>query len=95
LPEAIRTAVRVTAAATPTTRSSDADGAEPGAPTGKARTRSPAVRQLRRFKGVRQGRDYAVRSGWAWLVSSSGKLAIESTANQDSPIMEGKKPILA
>ena len=33
-------------------------------------------------------------SGWAWLVSSSGKLAIESTANQDSPIMEGKKPIL-
>ena len=33
-------------------------------------------------------------SGWAWLVSSSGKLAIESTANQDSPIMEGKTPIL-
>ena len=33
-------------------------------------------------------------SGWAWLVSSSGKLVIESTANQDSPIMEGKKPIL-
>jgi superoxide dismutase, Fe-Mn family len=33
-------------------------------------------------------------SGWAWLVSSSGKLAIESTSNQDSPIMEGKKPIL-
>ena len=27
-------------------------------------------------------------------MSSSGKLAIESTANQDSPIMEGKKPIL-
>jgi Fe-Mn family superoxide dismutase len=33
-------------------------------------------------------------SGWAWLVESGGKLAIESTANQDSPIMEGKKPIL-
>jgi Fe-Mn family superoxide dismutase len=33
-------------------------------------------------------------SGWAWLVSSSGKLAIESTANQDSPLMEGKKPLL-
>jgi Fe-Mn family superoxide dismutase len=32
-------------------------------------------------------------SGWAWLVESGGKLAIESTANQDSPIMEGKKPI--
>jgi Fe-Mn family superoxide dismutase len=33
-------------------------------------------------------------SGWAWLVESGGKLAIESTANQDSPLMEGKKPIL-
>ena len=33
-------------------------------------------------------------SGWAWLVDSGGKLSIESTANQDSPIMEGKKPIL-
>ena len=33
-------------------------------------------------------------SGWAWLVDAGGKLVIESTANQDSPIMEGKKPIL-
>ena len=33
-------------------------------------------------------------SGWAWLVSSGGKLAIESTANQDSPLMDGKKAIL-
>ena len=33
-------------------------------------------------------------SGWAWLVSSGGKLEIVSTANQDSPVMEGKKPIL-
>jgi len=33
-------------------------------------------------------------SGWAWLVDNGGKLAIESTANQDNPIMEGKKPIL-
>jgi superoxide dismutase, Fe-Mn family len=32
-------------------------------------------------------------SGWVWLVSSGGKLAIESTANQDSPLMEGKTPI--
>jgi len=32
-------------------------------------------------------------SGWVWLVDSGGKLAIESTANQDSPIMEGKKAI--
>lgn len=33
-------------------------------------------------------------SGWAWLLDAGGKLVIESTANQDSPLMEGKKPIL-
>jgi Fe-Mn family superoxide dismutase len=33
-------------------------------------------------------------SGWAWLVVDKGKLAVTSTANQDSPLMEGKKPIL-
>jgi Fe-Mn family superoxide dismutase len=33
-------------------------------------------------------------SGWVWLVQSGGKLAIESTANQDSPLMEGKRPIV-
>jgi Fe-Mn family superoxide dismutase len=33
-------------------------------------------------------------SGWAWLIDAGGKLAVESTANQDSPIMEGKKPLL-
>jgi Fe-Mn family superoxide dismutase len=33
-------------------------------------------------------------SGWAWLIDQNGKLSIESTANQDQPIMEGKKAIL-
>jgi len=33
-------------------------------------------------------------SGWAWLIDSGGKLKIESTANQDSPLMEGKKAVL-
>lgn len=33
-------------------------------------------------------------SGWAWIVSNNGKYEIISTPNQDSPIMEGKKPIL-
>jgi Fe-Mn family superoxide dismutase len=34
-------------------------------------------------------------SGWAWLVvDKSGKLAITSTANQDTPISEGLRPIL-
>ncbi|GMU83096.1 MAG: superoxide dismutase [Planctomycetota bacterium] len=34
-------------------------------------------------------------SGWAWLViDGGGKLAIESTANQDSPLMQGHVPVL-
>src|SRR5205085_2862474 len=33
-------------------------------------------------------------SGWAWLIKSGSGLEITSTANQDSPVMEGKTPIL-
>ena len=33
-------------------------------------------------------------SGWAWLVLNKGKLEICSTANQDSPVSEGKTPLL-
>jgi len=34
-------------------------------------------------------------SGWGWLIrDGSGKLAIESSANQDSPVMDGKMPVL-
>jgi len=34
-------------------------------------------------------------SGWAWVaVGKDGKLEISSTPNQDSPLMEGKTPIL-
>jgi Fe-Mn family superoxide dismutase len=33
-------------------------------------------------------------SGWAWLVWSAGKLEILSTANQDSPLMDGRTPVL-
>ena len=30
-------------------------------------------------------------SGWAWLVLRDGKLAVESTANQDNPLLDGGK----
>ncbi|WP_455662398.1 superoxide dismutase [Pradoshia sp.] len=33
-------------------------------------------------------------SGWAWLTVKDGELELYSTANQDSPLMEGKTPIL-
>ncbi|HKC46754.1 MAG TPA: superoxide dismutase, partial [Gemmatimonadales bacterium] len=33
-------------------------------------------------------------SGWAWLAVSGGKLEVFSTANQDSPLMDGKTPLL-
>ncbi|KOS68049.1 superoxide dismutase [Lysinibacillus contaminans] len=33
-------------------------------------------------------------SGWAWLIVDGDSVAVTSTPNQDSPIMEGKTPIL-
>ena len=32
-------------------------------------------------------------SGWAWVIDQGGRLVIETTANQDSPLMEGKTPV--
>ncbi|MES1255011.1 MAG: superoxide dismutase [Acidobacteriota bacterium] len=32
-------------------------------------------------------------SGWAWVVSTGSTLTVESSANQDSPIMDGKKVV--
>ena len=34
-------------------------------------------------------------SGWAWLVVADGELSILSTPNQDTPVSDGKVPILA
>ncbi len=33
-------------------------------------------------------------SGWAWLTVHNGRLGVESAPNQDSPLMEGKTPVL-
>jgi superoxide dismutase, Fe-Mn family len=43
------------------------------------------------FKAAATGR---FGSGWAWLVVNNGNLEITSTPNQDSPLMDGKTPIL-
>jgi Fe-Mn family superoxide dismutase len=33
-------------------------------------------------------------SGWAWLLNNNGTLEITSSANQDSPLMEGREPVM-
>ncbi|MGY8960691.1 MAG: superoxide dismutase, partial [Alphaproteobacteria bacterium] len=33
-------------------------------------------------------------SGWAWLVEDGGKLAVCQTANANTPLTDGKKPLL-
>jgi Fe-Mn family superoxide dismutase len=33
-------------------------------------------------------------SGWAWLVKAGSGIEVYSTANQDSPVMEGKFPVI-
>ena len=43
------------------------------------------------FKTAATGR---FGSGWAWLVLNNGELEVTSTANQDSPVMEGKTPLV-
>ena len=45
----------------------------------------------KQFAGAATGR---FGSGWAWLVVDGDKLAVVSSANQDCPLSEGKKPIL-
>jgi Fe-Mn family superoxide dismutase len=43
---------------------------------------------------VKEGGLNRFGSGWSWLVVSAGKLELLSTPNQDSPLMQGKTPIL-
>ena len=66
-----------------------------GAPTGAiADAINSAFGDFEKFKmAVNQAGATRFGSGWAWLVHSNGQLVVESTANQDNPMMEGKKPI--
>ncbi len=67
-----------------------------GAPTGKlADAINGAFGNFEAFKDLMQ-KAGATRfgSGWAWLVEANGKLAVESTANQDNPMSDGKRAIM-
>jgi len=67
-----------------------------GAPSGKlAEAIDSELGGLEAFK-----QDFAAAganrfgSGWAWLVVKDGKLAVTSTANQDSPLSAGAAPVI-
>ena len=67
-----------------------------GAPTGAiADAINVVVRQLRQVQGSSSRRPASAASAAAGRgsIDSGGKLAIESTPNQDSPLMEGKKAV--
>lgn len=68
-----------------------------GAPTGElAKAIDTELGGLDKFKeDFTKAATTRFGSGWAWLVvGKDGKLAITSTANQDSPLFEGLTPIL-
>jgi Fe-Mn family superoxide dismutase len=69
-------------------------GGEPGGELAEAITRD--LGGLDAFKqAFTQAALSRFGSGWAWLVvDKEGKLRVESSANQDSPLMQGQVPIL-
>jgi Fe-Mn family superoxide dismutase len=98
LPEDIRTAVRNNAGGHANHSffweiMSPAGGAEPEGELAEAiNSTFGGVQQL-----AEQVNDAGVKrfgSGWTWLVVDGGSLAVTSTPNQDSPLTEGKTPIL-
>ncbi len=69
-------------------------GGEPGGAVGAAITAAfgDFAKFRDAFKAAAVGR---FGSGWAWLVAGAdGKVAIESTPNQDNPLMDGKRAVL-
>jgi superoxide dismutase, Fe-Mn family len=67
-----------------------------GAPTGElAQAVDSAFGSFDSFKAeFEKAANGRFGSGWAWLVKEGNGLAIVSTANQDTPISDGKTPIL-
>ena len=69
-------------------------GGEPGGAVGGAVTAAfgDFAKFRDAFKAAAVGR---FGSGWAWLVAAKdGKLTIESTPNQDNPLMDGRHAVL-
>jgi Fe-Mn family superoxide dismutase len=98
LPEAIRTAVRNNGGGhvNHTMFWQIMGGGKGGAPTGAiGEAINATFGGFDAFKEqMNKGGVGRFGSGWVWLVESGGKLVIESTANQDNPLMEGKRPIM-
>ena len=97
VPEAIRTAVRNNGGghANHTLFWKIMKNGGGGAPSGKlgqaiASTFGSFDTFKERFGAAAMGR---FGSGWAWLVNKGGALEITSTANQDSPLLEGIEPV--
>ena len=71
-------------------------GGSGGAPTGDIGAAITAT--FGSFDGLREQFATAAMgrfgSGWAWLIDGGDTLTIESTPNQDTPVMSGKRPIL-
>ena len=56
----------------------------------------PAKSQLARFADqLKSAATGLFGSGWVWLVEDGGTLKVTSTANADTPIVHGQKPLLA
>jgi Fe-Mn family superoxide dismutase len=68
-------------------------GGEPGGPFGDAvdATFESAQELKRRVSAAGLAR---FGSGWAWLIHDGDGLAVTSTPNQDSPLMDGHTPLL-
>jgi Fe-Mn family superoxide dismutase len=68
-------------------------GGDPSGPLGDAIKAS--FGSFEAFKGdVKKAALGRFGSGWAWLVNTGGKLTIESSPNQDSPVMEGRNVVM-
>ncbi len=98
VPEAIRGAVRNNGGGHANhslfwTLMSPKGGGEPTGPLADAikKTFGDFAKFKEQFAAAGPGR---FGSGWAWLISNNSKLEITSTPNQDTPVMEGKTPIL-